>query len=65
MIVQDVIVYPQSNPSNYASTMAATDHNVSEIQTKASIAKPKAIQKNEKKGEKNMDRLEKTNNSCK
>ena len=62
MIAPDILVYPQANPSNYASTMTATDHNVSEIQPKASIGKPKTLPK---KGDKNMDRLEKTNNSCK
>jgi hypothetical protein len=62
MVVQDMIVYPQSNVSNYASTNAATDHNGSEVNSKSSLSKPKAIKK---VGSKDMDRLESTNSSCK
>jgi hypothetical protein len=63
MIVPDMIVYPQSNVSNYASTNAATDHSVSVNNSKSSISKPKAIK--QKAGSKDMNRMEKTNNSCK
>ena len=68
MVVPDMIVYPQSNASNFASTNAATDHSVSvnnskSINSKSTISKPKAIKP--KAGSKDMDRLEKTNSSCK
>jgi hypothetical protein len=63
MVVSDMIVYPQSNASNFASTNAATDHSVSVNNSKSSISKEKAIK--QKAGRKDMDRLEKTNSSCK
>lgn len=63
MVVPDMIVYPQSNSSNFASTNAATDHSVSVNNSKSSMSKPKAIKV--RTGKKDMERLERTNSSCK
>ena len=64
IIPVESINYPQANPSNNASTVAATDHTSSEIVQKAP-KEPMQKKKtgNLKKGNHNVERLEQTSSS--